>query len=192
MRADYLDRRGIAFHASPSGESVPEGLGEFDYVLLSAVFEHLLPQERRTVLPKIWACLKPGGVLFLNQTPQRWCPVEMHTTGLALINYLPDGLAYRAAHRFSRRVHPEDDWQTLLRDGIRGATVREVLGILPGAAELLAPLPGTGDRIDLWHRKLSPRYRLLKRSAWLALKLLKPLGGEDFVPELCLAIRKVR
>ena len=38
----------------------------------------------------IWAHLKSGGVLFLNQTPHRYFPVEHHTTNLPMINYFPD------------------------------------------------------------------------------------------------------
>ena len=192
LRAEHFGARGVRFLQSPSPDAFPDGLGRFDFVLFSAVFEHLLPGERRALLPLVWSHMKPGGVLFLNQTPHRYAPVEMHTTGLPLINYLPDGLALRMARRFSRRVGLEDDWETLLRAGIRGGTVQEILGILStcGSPVLLKPRKHVGDRIDLWYGKLSSRYSTLKRSIWASLKLLKAATGVELTPELSLAIRK--
>src|SRR5207247_6654027 len=77
-------------------------------------------------------------------------------TGLPLINYLPDRLALGYARRFSTRVSREESWQTLLREGIRGGTVGEILGRLGdrgGRPLLLRPnREGLGDWVDLWDR----------------------------------------
>jgi 2-polyprenyl-3-methyl-5-hydroxy-6-metoxy-1,4-benzoquinol methylase len=196
LRAEFRGVPGVRFLRSPSADSFPAGLGLFDYVIFSAVFEHLLPHERPALLPQIWSHVKPGGILFLNQTPHRWAPIEIHTTGLPLINYLPDGLALRMA-RLSKRVRPEDNWESLLRAGIRGGTVREILGILEacgaasGSPVLLQPRSSVGDQLDLWYGKLSPRHAWFKRSVWLSLKALKTVSGIELTPELALAIRKV-
>ena len=192
LRALHFGRQHVRFLRSPSGDEFPEGLGGFDYIVLSAVYEHLLPHERRTLLPRLWSHLKPGGVLFLNQTPHRYSPIEWHTTGLPLINYLPAGLALRAARRFSSNVGHDAGWETLLRMGIRGATVGEILGILRGCGSpiLLEPRKEIGDAIDLWYGKLSRRGAALKQAARALLKLLKPVGGIHLVPQLALAIRK--
>lgn len=192
QRAAYFGRQGVRFLRSPSGDALPEDLGVFDYVVFSAVFEHLLPGERSVVLPKLWSCLKPGGILFLNQTPYRYSPFELHTTYLPIINYLPDGLALRMARRFSKRVRPDDDWETLLREGIRGGTIREILGILAtcGSPALLAPRDSVGDRIDLWYGELSRRHAWLKKSVWVSLKILKTVSGVQLTPDLALAIRR--
>ena len=187
-RAEHLGQARLRFLASPSGSAVPEDLGEFDYIVLSAVYEHLLPHERPQLVPRLWRHLKPGGVLFVNQTPHRYSPFEMHTTGLPLINYLPDALAFEAARRFSRRLNGHESGPELLRAGIRGATIREVLRMLGADARLMQPL--RGDLIDLWHGKLSKRHAWLKRAIWASLKALKPFGGIQLVPELTLAIRK--
>jgi hypothetical protein len=192
-RAQLLGLHGVRLHLSPSGDALPEGIGEFDFIMFNAVFEHLLPDERPALLGKIWSRLKPGGVLFLNQTPHRYSPIEVHTTGgLPFLNYLPQSLALRYARKCSRRVRPDESWASLLRRGIRGGTVREVIGLLggPSQATLLAPLPQVGDRIDIWFRKLSPRYGLLKRSIWVSLKTIKLLTGAQVPPTLSLAIRK--
>lgn len=189
-RVRYLGgKRAIRLELSPSGTMLPENLGEFDYIILSAVYEHLLPEERSSVLPSLWRRLKPNGVLFINQTPHRYWPVEVHTTMLPLINYLPDRLAHLTARLLSKRVNPDDrSWETMLRDGIRGATRREILSHLDPCAVILEPM--SGDLIDLWYGKLSKSHAWLKRTIWGALKVLKRLGAGDCVPELTLAIRK--
>src|SRR5690348_3676980 len=188
LRAAYLGNRELRFLASPSATTLPPGIGKFDYIVLSAVYEHLLPEERPLLVPRIWQHLKPGGVLFINQTPHRYSPVEIHTTGLPVINYLPERLAHWAASRFSPRLAGTQDWPTLLRAGIRGATIGEILRTLGREAELLAPR--RGDLIDLWYGKLSAHRRWLKKAIRATLKALKPLAGMNLVPELTLAIRK--
>jgi hypothetical protein len=89
-------------------------------------------------------------------------------------------------------VARDDSWESLLRRGIRGATVPEIVGLLggPAHAQLLEPLPGGGDRIDLWYRGLSPRYRWIKQILRASLKLTKALSGREITPQLALALRK--
>lgn len=182
---------------SPDGSEVPPGIGSFDCVLMSAVFEHLLPAERQIVLPKLWSLVVPGGYLFLNQTPHRFTPVETHTTGLPLINYLPDAVTHWAACRFSRRLGRDESWATLLRKGIRGGTEYEVQRILRKASASYEPvlLPPTGnglrDRIDLWAvASMNSRLPALKRVLKLTYKTIKFATGLTLVPSLSLAIQK--
>jgi 2-polyprenyl-3-methyl-5-hydroxy-6-metoxy-1,4-benzoquinol methylase len=192
-RALHFGLTSLQLLQSPSGDSLPAGLGDFDFVMFNAVFEHLLPHERRSLLPLVWRHLRPGGVLFLNQTPYRWSPVETHTTqGMPLINYLPDSTTLWAARKFCKRIAPDESWESLLRRGIRGATVPEIIGILGGPefARLLRPLPEIGDRVDLWYKTLSPRHAWLKRCLWASLKLAKWVSGRQITPTLSLAIRK--
>jgi len=193
-RAQHFGRTSLQLLQSPSGDSLPAGLGDFDFIMFNAVFEHLLPQERHALLPLVWRHLRPGGVLFLNQTPYRWSPVETHTTqGMPFINYLPDSVTLWAARRFCKRIAPDESWESLLRRGIRGGTVPEIVGILggPGRAGLLRPMPEIGDRVDLWFKSLSARHAWLKRSLWMSLKLSKWASGKEITPTLSLAIRKL-
>ena len=149
-----LEKR-LRFLPSNKPTDLPSGIGHFDYIFLSAVYEHLLPNERRMLLPILWRHLKPLGVIFLNQTPFRWFPIETHTTGLPFINYLPARMAVLYARSFSKRVASDESWCDLLRKGIRGATVHEIMGILNRdgrRARMLKPSRlGQGDRIDLGH-----------------------------------------
>lgn len=198
LRAEYYGYENVKLMVSPSPESLPPQIGSFDYVVLSAVYEHLLPNEREMVLSHIWRILKPNGILFINQTPYRYSPVEMHTTsGLPLINYLPDKLAMYYAQYFSKRNLRNESWERLLRKGIRGGGVKEILTILAGAngtPVLLSPSRfGMKDRIDLWYTQSgSVRFVLLKRSLRLVLKLIHRLTGVVIVPSLSLAIQKRR
>jgi SAM-dependent methyltransferase len=192
LRTERLGASGVRILRSPSPDAVPEGIGKFHFVMFSAVYEHLLPHERRVLLPLMWSLLEPGGVLFLNQTPYRYSPIDVHTTRLPLINYLPAPMALRYARKFSPCVLPHEDWPTLLRRGIRGATVKEILRLLRehGEPELLRPMPRVGDRIDLWFNTLSKRKRGVKRTVWASLKAIKVVTGAEVTPTLSLAIRK--
>ena len=183
------------FHHSPDSGNLPANLGRFDFVLMSAVYEHLLPKERAALLPQLWESLEPGGTLFLNQTPQRFFPVEVHTTKLPLINYLPDGLALRVARIASRRVRAGESWESLLRRGIRGASVGEILRRLPrgsGRPRLLAPIAkGIRDQIDIWYAwSLESRRSLSTDVTRAMLKMVKGVSGVDLAPSVAIAIQK--
>lgn len=191
---DVTDR--VKFFLSPDGNSLPDNIGEFDYIFLNAVYEHLLPKEREIVFPLLWCHLKPNGILFINQTPYRWFPIENHTTsGLVFINYMPDFIASNFASRFSTRNLADDSWPTLLRKGIRGGSVGEVFRILsdmPCSPELLAPSHlGLSDRIDLWYA-VSGKSRLpiLKKALFYLFKMIKVSTGQIFLPTLSLGIKK--
>ncbi len=66
----------VSFSISPKSNSMLENIGNFDCIIFSAVYEHLLPSERKIILPLLWSHLKEGGILFLNQTLYRWFPME--------------------------------------------------------------------------------------------------------------------
>ena len=55
----YGNQDRVQFLLSPNANSLPD-VGEFDYILLSGVYEHLLPRERKEVLPQLWGALKQG------------------------------------------------------------------------------------------------------------------------------------
>jgi SAM-dependent methyltransferase len=187
----------VRFMLSPDGNSLPSGIGQFDFIFMNAVYEHLLPEERVSILSLLWNNLASDGVLFINQTPYRWFPIETHTTsGLPLINYMPDSIAGFYARRLSRRNLVNASWSELLRLGIRGGSVSEILQILKSnsfSPVLLDPCRlGLSDRIDMWYAVLNQtRHSGLKRSLFAVFKSIKFLTGVTFLPTLSLAIRKV-
>ena len=195
-RVAHSGARNVTLHQSPSGTELPRAIGTFGFVVLIGVYEHLLPEERARLLPQIWSLVRAGGVLVLDQVPNRLFPIELHTTHLPLINYLPAPLAYRLARRFCARVKPHESWQDLLRRGIRGTSVAEIRRRLPshgGRAVVLEPTRAAGvrDRIDLWYLTTAPdRRRRLKAAARAAIKAVQRTTSIELTPDVTLAIRK--
>lgn len=189
-RADHYGLTNCSFIVSPDGSSLPADLGEFDIVIMSAVVEHLLPDERPVILPLLWEQVKSGGHLFLDQTPYRYFPIELHTTMLPFINYLPDSLAFAYAKTFSKRIDANETWESLLRQGIRGATEKEIRNLLPGS-QILQCKGDLRDRVDLWFKNTNPNnLAAAKRLTKGVLKLLYKTTGICMVPDLALAFRK--
>jgi 2-polyprenyl-3-methyl-5-hydroxy-6-metoxy-1,4-benzoquinol methylase len=195
-RVGFYNLPDVTFMTSPDAMSLPETIGQFDAIIFSAVFEHLLPQERSLLLPKIWEHLKPGGLLFVRETPFRYAPVESHTTGLPLLNYLPDRAAFRFARRFSPAARRCDTWEAMLRIGIRGATEGEILGILKksqAAPELIEPsLNGIHSRVELWaNLPTRSRFMAIKSIMKIIFSIVWRITGRSLVPQLSLAIKKL-
>jgi 2-polyprenyl-3-methyl-5-hydroxy-6-metoxy-1,4-benzoquinol methylase len=196
-RAEFYGLKNIRLLKSDSEKVLPSELPEFDFVVLSAVYEHLLPGERAPLMAQIWSKLRPGGLLFVNQTPDRRFPIETHTTGLPLINYMPDRVAHRYACRLSTRVAEDADWNSLLRAGIRGTTPQELLAELQGVSgqhrvELLEPTRlGAKQQSDIWYRAAAGRVS----QDWGATKrrLISYIHriGIPIAPYISLAFRKV-
>jgi 2-polyprenyl-3-methyl-5-hydroxy-6-metoxy-1,4-benzoquinol methylase len=190
-RLEYYGYPNLQLLLSPSGTEIPPNCGRFDFVVLNAVVEHLLPHERKIILPLLWSLLKSNGVLFINETPHRYFPVEVHTTGLPLVNYLPGAIVLPLVRRLSQYVDATETWEQLLRRGIRGCTEREVASNLGKNAALLNPSQkGLRDRVDLWHSGLSPRFSLIKLVLKGILKVVYAATGSVVVPYITVAFRK--
>jgi len=196
LKTEHYGLTRITYILSPSSTALPKGVGTFDYIFLIGVYEHLLPKERETLFPEIWSTLHPGGILFIFDTPNRYFPVEIHTTGLPLVNYLPDRSAHYLARRCSRRNVKDDSWETLLRKGVRGGTVKEIMRSINnacGTGTLLNPHRlGVRNRIDLWYTLSGgKRLRAVKAISSSILKLVMAATGCELTPYLTLAIRKI-
>jgi SAM-dependent methyltransferase len=199
--AGYRARPNVRFLRSPSGESLPPDLGQFDFIMFSAVYEHLLPAERKIVMPLLWRTLVPGGVLFINQTPHRYFPYEHHSTKLWLINYMPDSLAHRLARRYARHnpeLNRSGSWNDLLRGGIRGGTEGEIIRNLladdrGGKAVILQPTQnGLRDRADYWLSCTSAgRMRSLKKMLAALFRITDRLWGTVPSINIDVVIRKM-
>jgi ubiquinone/menaquinone biosynthesis C-methylase UbiE len=141
--AAISDVPNVTFLTSPSPLELPAGIGPIDGAMLSATLQHMLPEERRTLLPMIWKLLPAGGALMINQTSHRWFPLEADTSGLYLINYLPVRVAAFLARHFSSRdeeANRDRDLTGLLRAGLRGASESEVLNLLPANTIVAKPI----------------------------------------------------
>jgi 2-polyprenyl-3-methyl-5-hydroxy-6-metoxy-1,4-benzoquinol methylase len=194
-RAKYYGFDNVRFFLSPHSNSLPDEVRDFDYIILNAVYEHLLPNERKILMPLLWSRIKRGGILFVNQTPHRWYPIESHTTGLPLINYFPDNVALFCARNFSKKIKRNEKWENLLRKGIRGGTAKDIISLLEKASDhplLLEPqLQGVRDRIDLWYKLQSIRKpSFVKKFIMILIRSLKAVSGITLISRLNLAIKK--
>ncbi len=77
--------------------ALPWADGAFDLVLASGVVEHLPRPHRRAQVDEYWRVLAPGGHAAFLDTPNRWFPLETHSIGLPLVQWLPARLAWRYA-----------------------------------------------------------------------------------------------
>lgn len=69
----------------------------FDVIALIGVLEHMLQPEREICAREFCRVLKPGGELFVFDTPNRLHPFDHHTTHLWLVGWMPVALARRWA-----------------------------------------------------------------------------------------------
>jgi hypothetical protein len=61
------------------------------------VVEHLPVRHRRQQVDEYYRVLARGGHLAILDTPNRWFPLETHSIGLPLVQWLPAPLAWRYA-----------------------------------------------------------------------------------------------
>ncbi len=195
-RIDFYKLQNVSLVRASSAESTAEIPRDIDFIVLSGVYEHFLPNERKTLFPALYRLLKPGSVMFLGETPYRYFPIERHTTGgLFFINYLPDWLTFRIARRFSKKK-TNPSWQEFLRDGIRGGSISEIKKMIrisgQSEPELLKPSRlGMRNDIDLWYSLAQQRRAFpgLKAMA-ICIRLFKALTGISLVHILTIALRK--
>jgi 2-polyprenyl-3-methyl-5-hydroxy-6-metoxy-1,4-benzoquinol methylase len=198
-RRFYGQEQAVSFQLMPGPTQLPKALGDFDFIVFSAVYEHLLPEERRTLIPTLWSRLREGGMLFVGETPHRFTPLEIHTTGgLPFVNYLPAPLALPVARRFSKRIRPDTTWEELLRWGMRGGTERQFLQVIhsAGYTDAVVRRPskqGLRDEFDLWY-EISHANELPGLKAYLrtAFRVLHRLTGVSFTPYLAFSVEKRR
>jgi S-adenosylmethionine-dependent methyltransferase len=107
-RMEVLGIENVTFHlidprdlCSELERNHPDGV---DIVLLYAVLEHQLIAERLETIQATWACLKPGGLMVVGDTPNRLVYVHHHTTDLPFFDMLPNDLALIVCQR-SPRLH---------------------------------------------------------------------------------------
>jgi len=130
--ASFLEQLypGLRFVAT-DGHSLPFPDGSFDYVHSSAVLEHVGSRNNQThFLKEAWRVARKG--LFIT-TPNRWFPVELHTT-LPLLHWLPAHTYRRLLSKTSLRFFALEENLNLLsqsdlaslaeRAGIRNTVIK--------------------------------------------------------------------
>jgi SAM-dependent methyltransferase len=121
--------RDVALIGNADTRALPWETGAFDLVIASAVVEHLPERYRRAQVDEYYRVLAPGGHIAILDTPNQLFPLETHSVGLPLVQWLPPRLAYRYA-RLGRRARFRDvSFEEFDADGTgwRNASIRDCL-----------------------------------------------------------------
>ena len=108
---------------------LPWADGAFDLVLAVGVVEHLPARSRRAQVDEYYRVLTPGGHIAILDTPNRWFPLETHSVGLPLVQWLPPRVAWRYARLGRPRVYRQVAFDEFVADGTgwRNATFADCL-----------------------------------------------------------------
>jgi SAM-dependent methyltransferase len=127
--------REVLLLGSDETRRLPWSDARFDLVLVVGVVEHLPARNRRAQVDEYYRVLAPGGHIAILDTPNRLFPLETHSVGLPLVQWLPARLAYAYA-RVARPVKFRAvRYESFVADGTgwRNATLAECLPAAGGA-----------------------------------------------------------
>ena len=94
--------REVGLFGNAETRALPYATGAFDLVVVCGVIEHLPDRFRRAQVDEYYRVLAPGGHIAVLDTPNRAFPLETHSIGLPLVQWLPP----RAAYRYARLARP--------------------------------------------------------------------------------------
>jgi len=166
-----LDARVERFVRSDGIESVADEIGRFDVVLMNGVVEHVpksIPGLRRRVLRSAFDRVRPGGFLYVSDTPNRLVPYDSHTTGLWGIPWTRPG-SPRALRRAvaKGRYAPAPSVSAgplgLEEEGAWGATYWEIRRHLDATRADVVNLEPGHDRRLTYTDQASPRRALAEK-----------------------------
>jgi SAM-dependent methyltransferase len=159
--------------------------GRFDLVLVVAVVEHLPARNRRAQVDEYYRVLAPGGHIAILDTPNRFFPIETHSIGLPLVQWLPPRLAYAYARLARPGKFAQVSYETFVADGTgwRNATLADCLPSRgPAGLEDVTEQAGYGWRFFRATAR-SRRRRVLLRLLAAPAAALRAVGR---APSLCL------
>lgn len=125
-----LDRvKTVALFGNDQTRRLPWPDARFDLVLVVGVVEHLPARNRRAQVDEYYRVLAPGGHIAILDTPNRLFPLETHSIGLPLVQWLPSRLAYVYARLARPRKFGAVRYETFVADGTgwRNATLADCL-----------------------------------------------------------------
>ncbi len=109
--------REVAQFTDDETRRLPYADGFFDLVVASGVIEHLPARNRRAQVDEYYRVLAPGGYIVIVDTPNRLFPLETHSVGLPLVQWLPPRLAYGYARACRPRKFRDVTFEGFVQDG---------------------------------------------------------------------------
>src|SRR5207245_1538308 len=103
--------------SSEETRRLPWSDGAFDLVLAIGVVEHLPRRDRRRQVDEYYRVLAAGGHIAILDTPNRAFPLETHSVGLPLVQWLPAPVAYAYARALRRRRFAAVPYAAFVADG---------------------------------------------------------------------------
>ena len=170
--------------------------GAFDVVVVVGIVEHLPVRHRREQVDEYYRVLDRGGHIAILDTPNRWFPMETHSVGLPLVQWLPAPLAWRYARLARRGRYGAIGFEEFTADGTgwRNATLGECLPS-SGAAGLADVTEEAGYGFAFFRATARSRTRRALLPAFTAAAAaLRALGRPPSLalPYLNLLFRKAR
>ena len=109
--------REVAHFTNAETRGLPYADGRFDLVLVIGVVEHLPARDRRAQVDQYYRVLAPGGHIAILDTPNRLFPLETHSVGLPLVQWLPPRLAHAYARAGRPRTFHDVPFAEFVADG---------------------------------------------------------------------------
>jgi SAM-dependent methyltransferase len=121
--------REVAQFTNDETRRLPYADDRFDLVVASGVIEHLPARNRRAQVDEYYRVLAARGYILIVDTPNRLFPLETHSIGLPLVQWLPPRLAYGYARVCRPRKFRDVTFEGFVQDGTGwlNATLRECL-----------------------------------------------------------------
>jgi SAM-dependent methyltransferase len=121
--------RDVALLTNDETCRLPHPDGAFAVVVASGVIEHLPARSRRAQVDEYYRVLAPGGHIAILDTPNRAFPLETHSVGLPLVQWLPPKMAYRYARLCRPGRFRDVSFEGFTQDGTgwRNATLGDCL-----------------------------------------------------------------
>jgi 2-polyprenyl-3-methyl-5-hydroxy-6-metoxy-1,4-benzoquinol methylase len=121
--------RHVALYTNSETQQLPYASGAFDVVVVCGVVEHLPERFRRAQVDEYYRLVRRGGHIAILDTPNRAFPLETHSVGLPLIQWLPPRLAYRYAWLCRPAKFRDVSFDAFVADGTgwRNASFRDCL-----------------------------------------------------------------
>jgi|SRR5439155_852486 len=121
--------RDVALLASEATRRMPYPSERFDLVVVCGVVEHLPARLRRAQVDEYYRVLARGGHIAILDTPNRWFPLETHSVGLPLVQWLPPRMAFAYARTCRPWKFRRETYEGFIMDGTgwRNASLRDCL-----------------------------------------------------------------